>query len=189
MKNTYIMIVAALVLGVGGIGAYELMNRDTSMTSIDSMEKTVVMVKDDEVMANDADEVAKAEGAMMQKEEPTMADTDEIMMKKEEKYVPFSPEMLTSSANTRRVLFFYANWCPTCKPADASFTKNMSQIPADVTLIRVNYDDTETDQAEKELAKKYGVTYQHTFVQIDANGNEVTKWNGGQIDELLKKIK
>jgi thioredoxin-related protein len=53
----------------------------------------------------------------------------------------------------------------------------------------VNYNDTATDQAEKELAKKYGVTYQHTFVQIDAEGNEVTKWNGGKIEELLHNIR
>jgi thioredoxin-related protein len=47
----------------------------------------------------------------------------------------------------------------------------------------------ETDQEEKDLAKKYGITYQHTFVQIDSKGNEITKWNGGKTDELLAKIK
>jgi thioredoxin 1 len=103
-------------------------------------------------------------------------------------YTPFSPEVLENSRTRRRVLFFYANWCPTCKPADESFAENVSQIPSDMTVIRVNYNDTETDQAEKELAKKYGVTYQHTFVQIDAQGNEVATWNGGQIDELLEHI-
>lgn len=175
MKNTSMIIIGVIVLAVGGIGVYALMNRDVSMTKSDSMEKTETMVKTDE--------------ATMQKDEPVVADSDEKMMKKEGIYTPFSPEVLTSSANTRRVLFFYANWCPTCKPADTSFTKNVTQIPADVTLIRVNYNDTETDQAEKDLAKKYGVTYQHTFIQIDTKGNEVTKWNGGQIDELLSNLK
>jgi hypothetical protein len=57
-----------------------------------------------------------------------------------------------------------------------------------VTIIRVNYNDSDTDPAEEALADEYGVTYQHTFVQIDENGNEVAKWNGGEIEELLERI-
>jgi thiol-disulfide isomerase/thioredoxin len=154
------IIIAMFVLVIGGLGVYAIMNRtDSSMTKSDSMEKKETLVK------------------------------DEKMTQKEGKYAPFSPELFVSSASTRRVLFFYANWCPTCKPADKSFSDNNAQIPADVTLIRVNYNDTDTDQAEKDLAKKYGVTYQHTFVQIDAAGNEVTLWNGGQMEELLSNLK
>ena len=40
-----------------------------------------------------------------------------------------------------------------------------------------------------QFLEKYGITYQHTFVQIDAEGKEITKWNGGKIDELLTNIK
>lgn len=183
MKSTSMVIITLLVLAVGGIGVYALMNRNVTMTKSDSTEKSETMVKDDKAEMIKTDEVA------MQKDKPTVANPNETMMKKEGRYVPFSPEALTSSTNSRRILFFFANWCPICKPADASFTKNVAEIPADVTLIRVNYNDTETDQTEKELAKKYGITYQHTFVQIDAKGNEVTKWNGGQIDELLSNLK
>jgi thioredoxin 1 len=104
-------------------------------------------------------------------------------------YLPYTPEVLESAKSTRRVLFFYASWCPTCIPANADFTKNVSQLPSDVTVIRVNYNDGDTDAEEKALAAKYGVTYQHTYVQIDAEGNEVTKWNGGSTEELLAKIK
>lgn len=112
----------------------------------------------------------------------------EAMMPTTNRYVVFTPQALPDASTTRRVLFFYANWCPTCQPADADITKNTVQIPPDVTIIRVNYNDTETDQAEKDLAKKYGVTYQHTFVQIDAAGNEIAKWNGGGLNEILQKV-
>ena len=105
------------------------------------------------------------------------------------RYVEYSKAALDKAADERRVLFFYANWCSTCAPANASFEKNMSKIPADLTLIRINYNDTETDEEEKELARKYGVTYQHTFIQIDKDGTEITKWNGGAINELLANIK
>lgn len=105
------------------------------------------------------------------------------------KYIEYSKSALEGAKDKRQVLFFYANWCPICKPADADFKANVDKIPDDLALIRVNYSDSDTDQEEKDLADKYGVAYQHTFVQIDASGAEVTKWNGGQTDELLAKIK
>ncbi len=105
------------------------------------------------------------------------------------RYVEYSRAALDQSSNMRRVLFFYASWCSTCRPADADFKKNIDLIPADLVLIRVNYNDPETDTEEKALAAQYGITYQHTFVQIDAQGNEVAKWNGGQFDQLLARVK
>lgn len=104
------------------------------------------------------------------------------------RYVEYSPTALVDATGTRRVLFFYAAWCPTCKPADADFKANSDQIPEDVTVIRVNYNDDDTDEAEKALAKKYAVTYQHTYVEIDSEGNTVKVWNGGQLDELLENV-
>jgi thiol-disulfide isomerase/thioredoxin len=128
-----------------------------------------------------------------------MKPTEEVMKKTKEKtmmtsttnnrYIPYSTDAFNKTSNSKRILFFYANWCPTCIPDDKSFEQNMSLIPENVTLIRVNYNDTDTDQDEKSLASKYGVTYQHTFVQIDSMGKEVAKWNGGQIEDLLKNIK
>jgi thioredoxin 1 len=105
------------------------------------------------------------------------------------RYVAYSKEEFDQAKDKRRVLFFYANWCPLCKPADTDFQANSTKIPEDVTLIRVNYNDTDTEQAEKDLAQKYGVTYQHTFVQIDSEENQVAIWNGGHTDELLANLK
>lgn len=105
------------------------------------------------------------------------------------KYFEFSEAGFEGAASEKRVLFFYANWCPTCRPTDAEFSANMDQIPDGAVVIRVNYNDPDTDSLESELAKKYGVTYQHTFVQIDENGSVVTKWNGGKTKELLENIK
>lgn len=188
MKPTLLIVSGAVVL-LAGAGAYAWMSRpdstmekttDTMMAGTDAG-KDIVIADDTvakDVMMDKGDDQAK----------DSMVATD-TMMKAGSRYVPFSPTALSQAAGSRRVLFFYANWCPTCKPADADFTANAAQLPSDVTLIRVNYNDTETDQAEKDLAKKYGVTYQHTYVQIDAEGNEITKWNGGQMKELLERIK
>ncbi len=101
----------------------------------------------------------------------------------------YTKNTFDTSVDNRRILFFYASWCPTCRPADADFMKNSKKIPGDVTVLRVNYNDPDTDQEEKDLARKYDVTYQHTFVQIDGQGNEVTKWNGGSLEDLLARLK
>lgn len=106
-----------------------------------------------------------------------------------DRYIEFGDGALEVETTARRVLFFYASWCPTCRPVDAEISQRAEELPEDVTVIRVNYNDPDTDQAEKDLARKYVVTYQHTFVQIDQDGNEVTKWNGGDMDQLLKRIK
>ncbi len=129
--------------------------------------------------------------AMMQKDLSAGSGQDKIMADEQSstRYVPYSKAVYDDSADKRRVLYFYASWCPTCRPADADFEKNSSKIPEDMVVIRVNYNDPETDQEEKDLAKKYGITYQHTFVQVDSAGTEITKWNGGQTDELLANIK
>ncbi|OGK33137.1 hypothetical protein A3E10_01040 [Candidatus Roizmanbacteria bacterium RIFCSPHIGHO2_12_FULL_37_23] len=108
---------------------------------------------------------------------------------KSEQYVEYSQAELEKASQKRRVLFFYANWCPTCRPADESFNENQANIPEDVVVIRVNYNDSDTDQAEKDLARKYGIGYQHTFVQIDSEGNQVAIWNGGEFDEMMENLK
>lgn len=114
---------------------------------------------------------------------------EDAMMAQPSRYIPFTPSVLADTASTRRVLYFYASWCPTCIPANADFEKNQSMLPSDVTVIRVNYNDPDTDDDEKSLADKYDITYQHTFVQLDSEGGVVTKWNGGATKELLGKIK
>lgn len=106
-----------------------------------------------------------------------------------QRYVVYSKSALNQAVNKRRVLFFYANWCPICRPIDVEFKQNESKIPQDVVVIRVNYNDSETSQEAKNLAQKYGVAYQHTFVQIDSQGNKIALWNGGGLAELLTNIK
>ena len=122
-----------------------------------------------------------------------MAQEKAAMVKKDDnsasRYVEYSKSAYDQTTSKRRVLYFYASWCPICRPADANFKENASKIPDDVTVLRVNYNDPETDKEEKDLAKTYGITYQHTFVQVDAQGNEVTKWNGGGIEDLTENIK
>lgn len=81
------------------------------------------------------------------------------------------------------VLFFNAAWCSTCKVARDNFEASLDQIPIDLTIVVVDFDSA------AELRKEYGVTVQHTFVQIDASGEALTKWSGSTtIDEVVEQL-
>lgn len=160
MKQAILVVGLILVLVIGGVAAYDYLNRDSVTTPSISQ----VPARDESMNGSQA----------------VSADS--------ERYVAYTPEAFEAAADTRRVLFFYANWCPTCRPVDRDLSENTAQLPEDVTVIRVNYDDNETDQAEQALAGQYQVTYQHTFVQIDAEGTVVTQWNGGGLDQVLSNI-
>jgi len=98
----------------------------------------------------------------------------------EDRYVEYTPDLFADHSNQKRVLFFYASWCPTCRPANAEFESRAGEIPEGVILFRTDYDK------ETALKQKYNITYQHTFVLVDAQGLELKKWNGGAMSELLK---
>ncbi len=89
-------------------------------------------------------------------------------------------KMIASEAPT--VLFFYASWCPTCRSAREEFNERQDELKH-INIILVDYDNSD------DLQKKYGVSYQHTFVQIDENGEAIIKWNGGATDSLLSNVK
>lgn len=168
MKKTQSLIILAVIVLVVGVVGYSYLSQQSANQAQD-LEKTSMIVNGDS--ARDS----------------LMVDAESKMMAKSQ-YQAFNPEVLEATADTKRVLFFYASWCPTCRPADAAFSTNETEIPDGVSVIRVNYNDSETDEAERELAQKYGVTYQHTFVQIDAAGNQMAKWNGGSLAELQANI-
>jgi thiol-disulfide isomerase/thioredoxin len=73
------------------------------------------------------------------------------------------------------VLYFYANWCPICRAEFPLMEAAFNELANDqVVGFRVNYNDNETDEAEKALAREHGVAYQHTKVFVH-NGQRVLK--------------
>jgi len=98
-------------------------------------------------------------------------------------YAKYSND-LKQYENKDIILFFKADWCPSCRVIDADIKASLSDIPENVVILELNY-DKETD-----LKKKYGVTTQHIFVQIDTNGDMIKKWSGGnRLEDVLNQIK
>lgn len=71
-------------------------------------------------------------------------------------------------------LYFYANWCPTCKLEFPKMIDAFKKLPSGVVGFRVNYNDSQTDNYEKGLARQFGVAYQHTKVFVK-NGERILK--------------
>jgi len=82
-------------------------------------------------------------------------------------YIDYSQSAIADTDGTK-LLFFHAPWCPQCRDLEADIKRN--DIPAGVTIIKVDYD---TNQS---LRQKYGVTIQTTVVRIDDQGNLVSKF-------------
>jgi thioredoxin 1 len=121
---------------------------------------------------------------IIKKEDTSMIDKGDTMMKAGS-YEAYSPERVMLASTTHNVvLFFRASWCPTCRAVDADIKANLSKIPGDLTILDVNYDDSIT------LKQKYGVTYQHTFVQVDKDGTLIKKWSGSPtLATLIAEVK
>lgn len=106
---------------------------------------------------------------------------DSMMMKKEGAYIDYSEDMLGKYEHT--VLFFHASWCPSCRATDTNLEAD-DVAGSGIGILKVNYDDS------TELKKKYGVTYQHTFVSVDTEGNMIKKWSGSNdLEDIMEQLK
>ncbi len=200
MNTTTIAAIIALLVIIGG-GVYY--NTMTPMSE-QLMEKGDVMMKEGEQMMEKADVMMDKGGAMME-EGKKMQFTDEsgkVMeleggsgtewvekapegaMMSAGTYEAYAPEKIAKATDGDVVLFFRASWCPTCRTLDSDIKKNASSIPKGVTILDVDYDSSTA------LKQKYGVTQQHTLVQVAADGTLITKWTGGStLSSVVSKIK
>lgn len=118
----------------------------------------------------------KADQALMAKDDAA----NKVMIKEKEAggmigkggYEDFAPEKLSWAKDGKVVLFFKASWCPTCRALDADITAHLGEIPNKFYIFKLDYDNS------TELKKKYGITYQHTFVQVNEKGEMLKKWSG-----------
>lgn len=163
--NTKIVSISLLVIAVGFLAFVFL--RPSSDTSIE---------RETEI----SDEAVNAETPVS-----AVEDSGEVSLNSKKALVSYSSEGVSQAAmEGKALLFFHAAWCPFCRAAEADILSKYDQIPEDVTIFKVDYD------SEKELRSQYGVTTQHTFVQIDSDGDEVTKWVGGDtLEDILSRLK
>jgi thioredoxin 1 len=189
----------AVVLIIGAIGVTlnnaKMADEKAMMAEKMQMEEKVLMeqkaMEEKAMMENEsmsADETKMMDDSMMKKDgametdDSMMKKDDSAMMQKEGVYTAYSADSLTMAQKGKTVLFFHASWCPSCRSTDADIAKNLSGIPSGVTILKTDYDK------EVALKQKYGVTMQHTFVEVDSSGNMIQKWSGGDFAGIIAKI-
>jgi len=166
MKTSYVAIGVVVLILIGG-GFFMLNNSSSSTTENQA-------VTQPDTIQNETEN-----------SQPTAQPNDSSLS---QRYVDYSEANLAKATESdgKAMLFFAAlAWCPSCQAADKDIQANFDKVPSDVTILRVDYDTA------KDLKQKYAITMQDTFVQVDENGEEVTRWNsGGQgVQALLANAK
>lgn len=169
MNQKIIIGIVAILVIAAGAGLY---SSNSAKTEI---------VKNDEVMQKEGTPSDKEKDTAMIKSE--VISTETVMQS--DSYVPYTSEKIAlASATHKVVLFFHASWCPTCRALDKDIKAHLKDIPTNLTILDVDYDTSVA------LKQKYGVTYQHTFVEVDAKGEMIKKWSGSHtLAALIKEVK
>lgn len=100
-------------------------------------------------------------------------------------YERYTPEAQAAAAarGDETLLFFHAEWCPTCKAAERSFDREGAELLSGVTVLQVDYDSA------TELRRQYDVAVQHTLVQIDpSSGSKLQFWIGGDAQTIAEQL-
>lgn len=99
-------------------------------------------------------------------------------------YVPYSETVLSDARGTKRVVFFHADWCPTCRGFESEIRQE--GVPEGITIVKASFDN------DVDLKREYGVTVQSTFVLLDENGEPAMRWPFGQglsgITDLYEQV-
>jgi len=179
--NKKSMIIVAVIAGVlligGGALAYSSNQNNQKDDEKMAIEKQAM---EKESMAKEnamkKDEAMKKDGDTMEKDDA---------MSKSGAYVTLADYNANPSkyADSKKVYFFHASWCPICQGIDKEINADMSKIPSGVTFIKTDFDNS-TD-----LRQKYGVTTQYTFVQVDNSGNETAQWSAANLDKAIAGVK
>ena len=183
-------VIAVVVIGLGAYGISSSSKEKAMMEQKAGEEKMMMEKKAMEEKAmmeqekmGDKAAMENKDGAMMENKDGAMMEKKDGAMMSKGSYEAYDPSKLAMADHGKVVLFFRASWCPTCKALDADIKAHLASIPEGVHILDVDYDNS------ADLKQKYGVTMQHTLVQVDAKGNLITKWSGGNLDTLVKNLK
>ncbi len=169
------ILLFAIIILIGG-GIYLVTQNEEAVMPEDSMQ-----VNEESMESSMETEKMMENEASQNMEE--MSENDS-MSASHGSYEAYAQEKIAKAADSGDVvLFFRASWCPTCRALDAHIKENLSAIPSGLTILDVDYDNSSA------LKQKYGVTYQHTLVQVDSDGNLIKKWNGSRtLASLIKEV-
>ena len=107
-------------------------------------------------------EIVKAEDSIqveeMNKDGPLTLEDEKTMTLFDNSYREFNMEEynLAIQSDYYLVLDFYSNWCPSCKKEDSILQSSFNDLE-NIVIFKVNHEDSDTSQDEKELALKFNI--------------------------------
>jgi len=119
-----------------------------------------------------------------------VATTTETVVLASADYLEDEPEYVEYSQALREelhgqepyVIFFHADWCPTCQALEADIKKELSTFPNGTKILKANFDK------EQKLKQEYGIVMQSTLVFIDAEGNHVKTLAAPYNKEIIDSV-
>ncbi|MDO4791563.1 MAG: thioredoxin family protein [Buchananella hordeovulneris] len=156
------------------------MTGDKMMTAPATMEPTDAMTADG---AMDGDHMAPSDAMSPSADSMSGSMSNDAMAPAS--YVTYADYQAAKDkfAGQKVVLFFNASWCPACRAIADALSADPSVLPAGTTVVSVDYDQ------HSDLRQQYGVTMQHTFVELDAQDKQVRQWATTSVDGLVKELK
>lgn len=168
-----IITIVAVVLVLGGVGYYAI----RSQTEQDKIAEEKALMEKEAVGEIEKDAMMEKKESEVVKGESMMKYSGTVLAGKSSPLLDFDKVDYDVAIKTDKlvVLYFYANWCPICKAEFPIMQGVFNELDTDKVIgFRVNYNDNQTDNDEKNLAREFGVAYQHTKVFVK-NGQRIIK--------------
>jgi hypothetical protein len=95
-----------------------------------------------------------------------------------------SAKAAVATSGGRLLLYFHVDWSSVCVELDQDIAASVHDLPGDLIILRADFEE------DTALRQAYDVQHEHTFVQVDSQGNKLTAWlassNAGDIPSHLK---
>lgn len=184
MKNNnstiIISIVVIALIGVGIVISQSGQNKSESSTKTTTSNQSTTTASNNPSTPSTTTPSNTSTQSTATPASTTTSQTTSNATQKTGVYTQYSKELVAKAENQPTVLFFHANWCPTCKAMEKDLNEKADQLKTSgVQVLKIDYDTA------NDLKKQYGVTGQSTFVKVDKDGNKIKTTQGiTKLDDL-----